>query len=476
MSIGITAFSAYLPYNRIKREVMGTAWERRGLKGERCVANTNEDSVTMAVEAARGCLRVVDREKVDALYFASVTAPYAEKSQSTLIATACNLGTGAFTADFGSTPKAGTTALRAALDAVAAKSASNVIVTAADCPVGYPKSDQEQLYGDAGAAVAIGSENVVAEFVAAASVNNEIIDRWRNYGERYINVGEGRFIADKGYKKAMGDVLKAILKKTGLEAKDFAKVVLASPGLKDSAGVAKKAGFADEQVQDNMMLEVGDCASAQPLLLLAAALDTAKPGDKILVAGYGNGADAFVFTVTKEITKVQKGAFAASLANKKYLNSYIRYLSFRGLTEANPGEPFRTFPSNAAYWRDQKSLLRGLGTKCRKCGTTTFPANRICPTCGAKDENDLVLITDRTAKVFNYSIDNLAGRSDDPVVVQTVAEDAEGTRYYMLMTDFDTKEIAIGLELEFTFRMIYEGGNYRNYYWMCRPVRKGGNE
>lgn len=85
-------------------------------------------------------------------------------------------------------------------------------------------------------------------------------------------------------------------------------------------------------------------------------------------------------------------------------------------------------------------------------------------------------MTDRKTSIFTYSIDNLAGRGDDPVVVQTVAEDAEGTRFYMLMTDFEESEIKVGLELEFTFRMVYEGGNFRNYYWKCRPAREGGNE
>ena len=76
--------------------------------------------------------------------------------------------------------------------------------------------------------------------------------------------------------------------------------------------------------------------------------------------------------------------------------------------------------------------------------------------------------------MFTYSIDNLAGRADDPVVVQTVADDSEGIRYYLLMTDFNKTEIQIGMEVEFTFRRIYEGANFINYYWKCRPVRKGG--
>ena len=475
MSIGITAFGAYLPYMRLKRETIGAAWERRGLKGERCVANNDEDAVTMAVAAARTCLPVMEPDSIEALYFASVTAPYAEKSHATLAATACNLSTDVFTADFGSTPRAGTSALKAALDAVSCGMKA-ALVTAADCPLAFPKSDQEQLFGDAGAAVAVGGENVVAELTAFASVNTEIIDMWRNYGERFVNVGEERFISDKGYKTAMTAACQKVLAKAGLQSSDIAKAVFATPGLKDDKGVAKKLGLTEEQAADNYMLEIGNCYSAQPLLLLCGALETAKPGDRLLVAGYGNGADAFIFTVTDAIAGYPRGRFAAQLRNKKYIGSYIRYLSFRGLTETKPGEPFRTFPSNSATWRDQKSILRGVGHKCKACGVTTFPGHRICPGCMAKDQNEQVHMTDRKTSIFTYSIDNLAGRGDDPVVVQTVAEDAEGTRFYMLMTDFEESEIKVGLELEFTFRMVYEGGNFRNYYWKCRPAREGGNE
>lgn len=476
MSVGITSTGVYVPYNRLKRDVMGKSWERKGLKGERSVANTDEDSLTMATEAAINSLNNIDRNEIDALYFASLTAPYAEKLHATTIATACDLNTNAFTVDFGFSTKAGTSALKAALDAVSGGTSKKAVVTAADCRIGYPKSDQEQLYGDASAAMVVGTENIIAELKEFASVNNEIIDIWRNYGEIYNNLGEGRFISTEGYKRSMNIVCKNIMKKANMEAKDFAKVILASPGLKDNQSVAKKLGFTDEQMQDNLMLEVGDCGTAQPLMLLASALEQAKPGDKLLLAAYGNGADAFIFEVTENINNFRNNpSIAEQLENKKYLESYTRYLSFRGLVDAQPGEPFRTFPSNAGYWREQNSILRMHGSKCKECGTTAFPITRVCYKCRSKDNFESICLSKRKAKIFTFSIDNLAGRSDDPVVVQTVAEDSEGTRYYLLLTDFNKDEVKVGLEVEFTFRMIYEGGNYNNYYWKCRPVRKGGD-
>jgi 3-hydroxy-3-methylglutaryl CoA synthase len=478
MSVGISSVGVYLPDYRMKRELMARAWERRPLKGERTVANTDEDSLTMAVEAARSALTGPEgagREGLEALYFASLTAPYAEKSQAGLLAAVCDLPEEIMTADLAQCARAGVSGLLAALGAVNGALARRALVSAADTRLAYPKSDQEQLLGDAGAAVLVSGDQVAAEFEAAFSVNTEIIDTWRNYGEKCLNVGEGRFILEKGYLAAMGRAVKGLLAKTGLGPGRIDRLVLSSPGLRENQQLAGKLGFSEEQLQDSLMLQVGDCGTAQPLLLLAAALETAEPGDRILLAAYGQGADALMFKATDEVLKIRRAArLRRALANKRYLESYSRYLSFRGLLETVPGEPFRTFPSNAAYWRDQKGILRFHGSRCLVCGTGIFPVNRVCFKCGAKDRYEEVPLSDRRAKVFTYSVDHLAGRGDDPVVVQTVAEDEEGFRYYLLMTDFEPAEVQVGREVEFTFRKIYEGGRYINYFWKCRPARKEG--
>jgi hydroxymethylglutaryl-CoA synthase len=475
MSVGITSTGAYVPYYRIKRETIAAAWQRGAIKGERSIANNDEDSLTMSVEAVINCFHGLDREKVDALFFASTTAPYDEKSSSGLIATVCDLKENVYTADFGNCLKGGTTALKTAMDMAKAQSAQQAVVVAADCRVAYPKSDQEQLFGDAAAAITVGSENVIAELEFSTTANSEIVDVWRISGEKYVHTAEERFAIEKGYTAAMKRVVGDILKKAGLKAVDISKVVLSSPGLKDGAGLAKKLGFEEGQVQDSLIMQVGNCGTAQPLLMLIAALEEAKPGDRILLAAYGNGADAFIFRVTENITRLTAAnGVKKYLATKKIFESYNRFLSFRGLLEANPGEPFRLFPSNAAYWRDQKSILRFYGSKCKNCGASIYPINRICNNCGAKDTFEEIRLSDRKGKVFTYSIDRLAGRSDDPIVVQTVVEDDAGVRYYLLMTEFDQQEVNVGLEVEFTFRKIYEGANYINYFWKCRPCRMGG--
>ncbi|GAG19605.1 unnamed protein product [marine sediment metagenome] len=102
----------------------------------------------------------------------------------------------------------------------------------------------------------------------------------------------------------------------------------------------------------------------------------------------------------------------------------------------------------------------------------TFPIQRVCYNCQAKDNYDEVRLSDKRGKVFTFSLDNLAGRSDDPLIPQTVIEsELENTRIYCVMTDFDPKEIKIDMPVEMTFRRFYEGTGMYIYFWKCRPIR-----
>ena len=77
MASGILSFGGYVPRIRLNRQSIADAnsWFNPGLKGlakgERSMANWDEDSVTMAVEAARDCLKGFDRGNLAALYMAS---------------------------------------------------------------------------------------------------------------------------------------------------------------------------------------------------------------------------------------------------------------------------------------------------------------------------------------------------------------------------------------------------------------------
>ena len=473
---GIVSYGAYIPLWRLSRDAIAEAWQSPSTGGERSVANNDEDTITMATEAAIDCLAGWQREKVDGLYFASTTSPYKEKECSTLAAMATDLSPAIITADFGNSLRAATEAFRAAVDAVISGSASQVLVTASDCRIGYPRSNFEQIFGDAAAALLISNTTKPAVMVEGSySISNELYDVWRLDKDIYVQSWEERFVIEHGYTENMEKAIAGLLHKKALSVKDITKAVLYAPTSRAQQGLARRLGFdIKTQLQDLLINNVGIAGCAHVLLMLVAALEEARAGDRILVASYGSGCDAFLLSVTEGIDKVKgsRRGVKGYLNSKRSLSSYARYLSYRGLLEPQPGEPFRLFPAATSNWRERNWAIRMHGSKCTNCGTVTFPIERVCYNCRSKDNFEEVRLSDRRARVFTFTLDSLAGRSDDPTVPQIAVEfDYENTRTYLPMTDCDPGEVKVDMPVEMTFRRLYEGAGMYNYFWKCRPIR-----
>ena len=473
---GIVSYGGHVPALRIERNVIAEAWGRKAIKGERSVANNDEDSITMAVEAALNCINSKERQDIEGLFFASTTAPYQEKMNSALISTATDLKRKIVTCDFSNSLRSGTAALRAGLDSVKSGSTRNLLVTSADQRLCYPKSDGEQIFGDGSASVLIGRENLVATYEGSCSITNEMMDVWRNPEDRYVKMWEGRFVLGEGYAAHIKEIIGAILDKYNLTPRDITKLILPATDGRICKKLAKDLGFDENvQVQDTLLSDIGHCGTAQPLMMLCAALEEAEPGDLILLTAYGDGADAFLFKTTEKVTeKVNRFSMKTMIENKLMLSQYGRFLSYKNILEPQPGEPFRLLPSATVSWRERNSSLRCYGSKCRKCGHTTFPIQRVCYHCRSKDEFDEVRISDRGGMVFTFTRDNIAGRSDDPVVIQTVADIDGGVRFYGLMTDCDPSKVELKMQVDMTFRRFYDGAGFHNYFWKLRPIRKQG--
>jgi len=470
--VGITSYGAYIPFLRLNRDLIANAWGKRSAGGERSVANHDEDSVTMAIEAAIDCLKGIDRQRIDGLYFASTTSPYNEKQCSTMIAATADLPGEVLSADFANSLRAGTSALRAAKDAVASGSAKNFLVTVADCRIGFPQSDQEQSFGDAGAALLIGDTDIIATIEDSYSICDEITDVWRTDKETFVHSWEDRWVLTYGHAQSMERAVSGIMKRNGLSAGDFAKVVLNAPNARAQSDIAKRLGFDTKtQVQDALFTTVGNTGAAHPLLMLVAALEEAKAGDKIILAGHGQGADAFILTVTDQIDKRRTGEkIKGLLESKAMVPSYARYLAHRQLL-LPPPELFNLDAAATTLWRTRNWVYSCHGSKCNQCGMVTFPIQRVCYGCQSKDDYQEVRLSDKKGKVFTFSLDNLAGGPDTPLV-QTILESEEGgARIYCLMTDCDPNEVKVDMPVEMTFRRLREARGFYSYFWKCRPLR-----
>ncbi|MCY4065291.1 MAG: hypothetical protein OXF57_02860, partial [Rhodospirillaceae bacterium] len=124
-TVGLKAYGAYVPRLRLSRKSIAeaNAWFNpaiRGLaKGERAICNWDEDSLTMAVEAARDCLTPARLDEgapaIAAVTFASTTLPFDDRQNAGILATALNFDETAVTMDFAASQRAGTSGLLNAL-------------------------------------------------------------------------------------------------------------------------------------------------------------------------------------------------------------------------------------------------------------------------------------------------------------------------------------------------------------------------
>jgi len=479
---GIVSYGAYIPWHRMERQKCVSAWGGFGMPGEKAVAYFDEDSVTMAVEAARDCLGDLDSHAIDGLYFATTTSPYKEKQCAAIMAIALDMRRDIKTIDVNTSLRAGASAFGMAMDTIQAGSANSVMVTAADSRLAAPAGMTEQGLGDGAGAILLGSENVIAEIQGSYSITDELVGTWRADDDRYIRTWEDRMIMDEGYSKVIKEALTGIMKKYNLEPKDFAKVVFDSPvdGRRHGKAAAS-AGFDPAQIQDpfTLFLNVGITGCAQPLMMLALALEQAKPGEKILFAGSGDGVDAFILQVTDAIEKLpSRRGVSGYLASKKMMDNYNPFLTWKGIVpQEEARRPAKTPARLSAMWRENRQQIGLWGIKCKQCGTIQYDDGaaattpiRVCAKCGAQDNFDDYNFANKKATVFSFTHDNLAPVADPPASVVIIDFDGGGRALFDL-TDRDPAELEVGTKVEMTFRRMQINRGLSVYHWKARPLR-----
>jgi len=468
---GITSYGAYIPMYRLPLATIGAGKAPEG-GPERSVACFDEDSVTMAVAAARDCLAGVNRGIVDGVYFASTSYPYKEKQGASVIAKALDLRRDVHSADFGGSLRAGTNALRAALDSVRAGSARNVLVLASDCRLAAPRSALERNFGDGAAALLVGESDVAVSVEHAHAISDEIIDVWRTEESRFVRSWEDRFVVQHGYRDNVVEAVKGLFEKTGLGPSEFSRAVLYGPDARSQSGVARALGLdASAQLVDPLFGRLGNTGAAFAPMLLVAALEEARAGERLLLASYGDGAEALALQVTDKIEKISgKRAIQWHLGRRRELQSYDKYLAFRSLQVTEFDRRAGGGVSATIHYRDRNEDISFHAQQCRCCQTMQFPFQRVCYRCYARDEFDEVGLSERRGKICAYTFDYFAGSPDPPQIV-TMTEAEGGCRLHLQMTDASPKEVVLDMPVEFVFRKIHEFGGTPNYYWKCTPVR-----
>ena len=438
------------------------------------MANFDEDSVSMAVAAAIDCLNGREREEIDGLLFATTTPPYAEKQCASIIATALDLRRDIFTADITDVLRAGTTALKSALDSVAAGSAKNVLVVASDNRQGAPKGEAERNSGDGAVAFIISEDAVIAEQAGSYTITENMMDTWRSAGDQFVRSWEDRFAIEEGLERIIGEAISGFMEKEGVSVKDVTKLALYSPDARRHGQLARHLGFQPEQVQDPLFGRMGNTGAAFPLMLLAGALEDGSPGQLLLTVAYGDGSDVLGFRTTSKIGERGHGfGVSGFLDSGRVLDSYETYAKWRNvwLTDSSSRRPDPQSPSVTALWRESDQNIKFHGGVCNQCGYVQYPPQRVCVECQSRDDSTPIRLSDKLGTVFTYSLDYLAGTVDTPLAI-VVVDYEPGGRVLCMMTDREVGEVQIGMPVQMSFRKLRVVNGIHNYYWKAVPLRR----
>jgi len=343
MNSGVVGYGAYIPRFRIKRDEYLKAWGSFGPRGveEKAVAGLDEDVVTMTVESSVNALKRarISSNQLNGVFFASTSAPYAEKLSSSTIVASLDGPSEIFLADFGFSTKAGTAALLSCLDFVSSGRGDLGLVGASDASQAMPSDSIEHGLGAGSASFVVGRNGVMASVEGAHCSSLEIIgERYRRHGERYLEDSGIAAYTEQAFNQALTISVTGLLTNLGLKAEEFAYAVFQQFDGRIAYDVGRRLGFKDNQVSPSMTVtKIGDSGSASPLIGLCAVLDVARPGDRILVASYGSGSgsDAISLVTTDQLVERRNRAplIEDCLAQKEYID-YLTYLKLRRMLGA----------------------------------------------------------------------------------------------------------------------------------------------
>ncbi|MGR8919052.1 MAG: 3-oxoacyl-[acyl-carrier-protein] synthase III C-terminal domain-containing protein, partial [Gammaproteobacteria bacterium] len=364
---------------------------------------------------------------------------------------------------------------RAATSALARAAAHAVpgLLLASDCRETRPGSTQEMLYGHGAAGVLLGEGEPVARLLASASIHEDLVDQYRSADADFDYALEERWVREEGWLKIVPSVIEQAVAEAGVSLADVEHVALHGSS-SVARSLAKRLGIDAKRFVDSMQGGCGDCGAAHPLILLGSALGAATPGERILLVGFGQGADAILLETTERLAAVKPGRDpAAQLERGRSFDNYTKYLSLRQHIDIDFG--LRSERDNrtalSAYYRKRRDITSMLGGRCAECDTLQFPRSLVCVKCGASDSQQPESLSGMVGRVKSFTEDWLAYTPSPPYVYGNV--EFEGDANVMLeFTDFASGEVKVGDRVRLVFRIkdFDDKRKFRRYFWKPAPL------
>lgn len=451
----IVAAGLGIPRLRLSSAEWGAQWGRRG-SGQRAVANADQDVVCLAAEAGLAALAGADR-RPQAMWFASTSAPYAEKQAAAAVATLLDLDRDVHTADVAHSLRAGTSALRAALTS----GTGTTLVAAADRRAAAPGTEEEILFGDAGVALVVGDGEGLASLVATYSVSVHGYDSWRREGAPYVETDpDTRFAVQAGFVQPVEAAIDGVLRTAGVTLEQVRWLVLPSAHRRSVLSMARRMDRRPgEGVAWFHVDTLGFLGVADPLVGLCGALEFSRPGDLVLVVGSGDGADALLLRVHEPA----EGLWSRAAGRSKE----VTYAQFLRLTGTLPAPLPQPFGSPTVLQREER-LVRWRGLRCKGCGLVHLPEAPACPRCRSTAWSEVPLA--KAGTVYTYNAEFAYPNPFPPTPMIVVDLDEPGGRAVLQGTDWEMGDLSVGRRVKIVPRVLHEAGGIRHYFWKAAPI------
>ena len=484
--VGIHAYGGYVPTGRLSRQVVVDAnvWFNSALaglgRGERSIANWDEDPVTMAVEAARDVTGSALRQSVQGVYLASTSLPFADRQNAGIVAEALQLGGHVRTLDVAGSQRAGTSALLTACQ-VAMGGGGPILVVAGERRRTRAAGPLELTTGDGAAALLVSEGEGGARLLGHATETADFVSHYRGQGEAFDYVWEERWIRDEGYLKLVPAAVERALNQAGVEPRMLTRVCIPTAMRRVSTMLASKIGVPEASVSDNLQAGCGEVGAAHPLVMLVHALEQSRPGDTILVIGFGQGCDAIVVRVCSAVADIRpRLGIGGHLALRREETNYQRYLAINDLVTIDRGLRAEMDKQTGltTLYRNKEMLLGMVGGRCRMCGTPQYPKTHMCvaPDCQAMDTQDDYPFAELPAYLKTYTADRLTYSPDPPAYYGMVEFKGGG----QVMLDFTDVGPGTALRVGQPMRMMFRVKDYdsqrgfRRYFWKATPCEPIG--
>jgi hydroxymethylglutaryl-CoA synthase len=475
----IRRVGVHIPKLRLARTAIAAAmaWTqapgRAAARGARAICNWDEDALTMAVEAARPCATAAVSASRDAeaapqsIVFCSTTAPFVDRDDAVVLAAALDFPDSIETLNLGASLRAATSGL---INALRRSDRATTLLVASDARLTRAGSPQEMTYGDAAVAILLGpaSPEALATVLATRTLSSDFVDHYRMSGSPFDYALEERWVRDESLLQLIPRAVSELLSAAGTGT-DAVRHFALPAGAATAKRIAQACGLQTARRDERVLAECGDAGVALPLLMLAAALEAAQPGELIVLIGLGQGVDALLLRAEAGLRKSGR-ALTDALSTKRDEPSYVRYLSHRGLLDVDFGmraERDQRTAHTVAY-RKRGALSAFKGGRCQQCGTVQFPQSRVCvnPECRATDTQVPHRLAESQGRVKSFTEDWQAYAARPPYLYGNV-EFAEGGNLLMEFTDIDSGELKVNDAVRFVYRIKDEdrARGFRRYFW-----------